>query len=106
LFLAWFALAASATASAQSFTVAPELWDRPRSGPAVMERATIQQAVGAWLALPDARIVVHHGPGQESFLQAEELRAWLIALAVEAQRVMLRNDLASSEPLRLEVIRD
>ncbi len=104
--LACFALAASAPAWAQSFTVAPELWDRPRSGPAVMERPAIQQAVGAWLALPGARMVVHHGPGQESFLQAEELRAWLISLAVEARRVMLRNDLAPSAPLRLEVIRD
>ena len=100
--LAWIAL----QAAAQTFVVPPELWDRPRSGPAVMERQPIGQAVGAWLAHPQTRLIVHHGAGQDSLLQAEELRAWLIALAIEAGRVTLRNDLKPAEPLQLEVIRD
>jgi len=91
---------------AQSFSVPVELWDRPRSGPAVMERLPVKQAVAAWLAQPAMRLIIHHGAGQDSLLQAEELRSWLIALAVEAGRMTLRSDLNSSEPLRLEVVRD
>jgi hypothetical protein len=91
-------------AGAQSFIAPPELWDRPRSGPVVMER--LGQAVGAWLAQPGARLVVRHGAGQEALIQAEELRGWLIALAVEAERVSLRNDLRQGEPLRIEVTSD
>jgi len=91
---------------AQSFSVPVELWDRPRSGPAVMERLPVKQAVAAWLAYPATRLIIHHGAGQDSLLQAEELRSWLIALAVEAGRMMLRSDLSSSESLRLEVIRE
>ena len=93
-------------ASAQTFAVPAELWDRPRSGGAVMERLALKQAATAWLAQPAARMLIHHGPGQEALLQAEELRSWLIALAVEADSIMLRNDLNASEPLRLEVLRD
>ena len=47
--------------------------------------------------------MVHHGPRQESLLLAEELRAWLVALALEPSRVMLQNDLKMDEPLRIEV---
>jgi hypothetical protein len=97
---------AAVQASAQSFVVPPELWDRPRSGASVMERPAVREAVGAWLASPAARLTIHHGPGQESSLQAEEMRAWLVALAIEAERVTLRGDLKDTEPLQLEVIRE
>ncbi len=95
---------AALCAAAQTYTVPLELWDRPRSGRAMLEQPAIRQAVNACLAQPGTRLVIHHGPGQESALQAEELRTWLAALAVEAGRIVLRNDLKPSEPLRLEVI--
>jgi hypothetical protein len=106
LLLAFIALGASAQACAQSFTVPAELWDRPRSGTAVMEPFAIRQAVIAWLARPGGRLTVHHGTSPESLVQAEELRAWLISLAIEADHVLLRNDLTPSELLRIEVTRD
>ena len=101
-----FAAMMPAMAAAQTFTVPPELWDRPRGGRAVLEQPAIRQAVNAWRAQPGARLVVRHGPGQESALAAEELRSWLAALAIEPARLSLRNDLKPSEPLRLEVVRD
>ena len=88
---------------AQSFTVPRELWDRPRTGRAVLEQPAIHGAVKAFLEHEGSRLVVHHGPRQESLLLAEELRAWLVALAVEPSRVMLQNDLKMDEPLRIEV---
>lgn len=94
---------AALSAAAQTYTVPLELWDRPRSGRAMLDEPAIRQAVNACLAQPGTRLVIHHGPGQESALQAEELRTWLAALAVEAGRIALRNDLKPSEPLRLEV---
>ena len=99
-------LAAVSAAVAQTFVVPPELWDRPRSGRAVLEQPAIRQAVNACLAQPDARLVVHHGAGQESLLAAEELRSWLTALALESERVSLRGGLKPSELLRLEVVRN
>jgi hypothetical protein len=102
---AGMALATFAVA-AQTYVVPPELWDRPRSGRAVLEQPAVRQAVSAWLALPGARLVVHHGSGQESLLAAEELRAWLAALALEPARISLRDGLKPNEPLRLEVVRE
>jgi hypothetical protein len=69
----------------------------------VLEQPAIQQAVNACLAQPGSRLIVRHAPGQESLLAAEELRSWLGALAVEPGRILLRNDLKTSEPLRLDI---
>jgi hypothetical protein len=43
-----------------------------------------------------------HGPRQDAQLLAEELRAWLVALAVEGARVRLRADPAATT-IRLEI---
>jgi hypothetical protein len=99
-------LFAALAAAAQTFVVPSELWDRPRSGRAVMEQPAVRQAVKACLAQPGARLVLRHGPGPESLLAAEELRGWLAALAIEPSRIELRNDLKASEPLQMEVTRD
>ncbi|MNC88727.1 hypothetical protein D3C83_45760 [compost metagenome] len=98
--------AAAVVGAAQTFVVPPELWDRPRSGRAVIDQPAVRQAVGACLAQPGSRLLIRHGVGQESLLAAEELRTWLEALAVEPALIALRNDLPPAEPLRLEVIRD
>ena len=99
------ALLAALAAAAQTFVVPPELWDRPRSAKAVLEQPAVRQAVEAWLAQPGARLLLRHGPGPESLHAAEELRAWLAALAIESARIELRNDLKASEPLQMEVTR-
>ena len=92
--------------SAQSFVVPPELWDRPRSSKAVLEQPAVRQAVNAWLAQPGSRLIVRHGPGQESLISAEDLRSWLVALAVEPARIELRGDLKPAEPLKIDVVRE
>ncbi len=96
-------LAALGAQAAEVVAVAPELWDRPRSGRAVIEQPAVRQAVNAYLAQPGVRLVIHHAARQESLLQAEELRAWLVALAVEAERIVLRAGLQPGESLKIEV---
>jgi len=88
-----------------TYPVPPELWDRPRSGQAMLEQPALRQAVNDCLAQPGASLLIHHAAGQEALLQAEELRAWLTALAVDATRVSLRSDLKSGEPLTIEVLK-
>src|SRR5262245_55684861 len=97
------ALAGAVECRAQSFVVPAELWDRPRSASAIMGPVAIRQAVNSWLARPGARIVVPHGANPESLVPAEEARAWLISLAIEAGHVTLRNDLTPADPLQIEV---
>lgn len=82
--------------------LSPELWDRPRSAGAVMAQPSVRQAIAAYQASASARIVIVHGSRQEALLQAEELRAWLVALAVDGSRLQLRGDPAAAT-LRLEV---
>jgi hypothetical protein len=96
--------AATAAPAADLFTVAPELWDRPRTARAVLEQPPIKQALELYLSRPGSRLVIHHGYGQEALLLAEELRAWLMALAVDGARISLVNDVKLNEPLKIEVL--
>jgi len=97
------ALAATAAHADDIFSVAPELWDRPRGARMVREQTAVAQAVRLALSRPAARLVIHHGFGQEPLLYAEELRAWLMALAVDGARISLVSDTKVNEALRIEV---
>ena len=105
--LAW-SLACAFAASAQAadvFTLPPELWDRPRSARAVLEQPAVKQAIALHLSQPGSRLVIHHGYGQDPLLQAEELRAWLMALAIDGARISLVNDVKAHESLNIEIVK-
>ena len=91
-------------AASQAQDIPAELWDRPRAASDIAAQDTIKRAVLATLAQPEAQLVIHHANAQEPLLQAEELRSWLAALAVDPRRIVLRSDLAAGSPLRIEVI--
>ena len=93
----------AASAAAQVFDVPPDLWDRPRTARAVLDHDGVKQAVGAALARPQAQIVIHHASGQEPLVQAEELRSWLAALAIDSRRVILRSDALTGAAMKIEV---
>jgi hypothetical protein len=80
-----------------------ELWDRPRSGRAVLSVPAVRKALAELVAAPDARVTIRHPPGNEALAQAEELRAWLVAHAIDADRIASRPDLSPRQPIRLEV---
>ena len=88
-------------AHAERVALPSDLWDSPRSGDLVVAVPVLKHGVELLLEHPDARMLIHHGKGDESALQAEELRAWLISLAVDGSRVELIAD--GSEGLSFEL---
>ena len=92
-----------AAAAGGSFELARELWDRPRTGGVILRDPAIRQAVALALAKPQSQIVIHHARNQELLLQAEELRSWFGALAIDPRRIALQADVAADAPLAIEV---
>lgn len=88
----------------QSFPLPAEFWEQPRSAQALLEQPALRSNVSAWLAKPGGTLVIHHSSGEDALLRAEELRAWLIALAVEATRIDVAGDLPGNGELRIELI--
>lgn len=95
---------AELTFSGRADSVPAEFWEQPRTGRVVLEQGALRQSVSAWLEKPDGKLLIHYGSGEESLLRAEELRAWLIALAVEAARIDLAGDLPGNDEVRIELI--
>ena len=77
---------------AQNFVLATDFWLAPRSAQTVRVQPQLQQALTAYLKTDQARLRLHHQKRDESIAQAEELRGWLIALGVEAERIELTDD--------------
>lgn len=85
-------LLSSGLVHAERIALPAELWDQPRSAAFVMAQPAVKDGVVELLAHPGARLLIHHGGSDESISQAEELRAWLIALAVDSKRIDLKTD--------------
>lgn len=98
-----FCAVAGAAHAADSFMLSHDLCDRPRSARAVLDEPAVKQALRQHLVQTGSRLVIHHGLGQESSLQAAELRLWLMALAIDGARISLGTDVKHNEPLRIEV---
>ena len=81
-----------------------ELWDRPRTGRALLAVPAVRDAMAALLARSEARLRIRHPAGVEGVLQAEELRTWLIAHAIEPGRLVLQAEPGARQPLQLEIV--
>ena len=77
---------------AETLTLPGEFWISPRSGQSVRAEPQLQQVFAAYLQSERVRLRLHHQKRDESTAQAEELRGWLIALGVEAERIELADD--------------
>lgn len=84
--------AGAASHGAELCTVAPELWDRPRSGRSVLALEAVKPCVLAFNGDSRSRLVIHHAPAPDPALMAEELRTWFTALALDADRLELAAD--------------
>ncbi|HCA26578.1 MAG TPA: hypothetical protein DEP05_02870 [Betaproteobacteria bacterium] len=92
-----------AAAHAEGTGIPPALWALPRTGRIMLAQPAVRQAVDGYLQHPNIYLIIHRAAGDESTAKAEELRSWLISLAVEPSRLSVIGDLAANQPLRIEI---
>jgi len=92
-----------AAPAGQMLAVPAELWEQPRTAQAVLAQPVLRQQVAALLSRSGALLAIHYGGGEEAQLRAEELRAWLIALAVNDEQIVLAGDLPGIGELQIEL---
>jgi hypothetical protein len=103
LFAVLFMLLMPVAAGAEVYAVPAQFWLSPRSGEIVRAEPMVAQAVQRFLVRPRARLVLHHAREDESMAHAEELRGWLIALGLEAQRIELAETGGVDRTVKIEV---
>ncbi|MDD5403130.1 MAG: hypothetical protein PHZ14_01170 [Sulfuricella sp.] len=103
LALVFLCLLSSGLAHAERTALPAELWDSPRSAALVVAQPVLQHSVAQLLAHPAARLLIHHDGSDDAMARAEELRAWLIALAIDSKRIELNTD-NDSRGLNLELV--
>jgi len=72
------------------FLLSAEEWSRPRSGEVLRELPTLQAAMGEFARHDSASLVIGYPGGEEGVIWVQELRSWLIALGVPAERIVVQ----------------
>lgn len=64
-------------------------WAKPRTAQELIRDPTLAPAIRMLVDLPQSRLEIHYPGGDEGSLWASELRGWLIALAIDPERIEL-----------------
>ena len=91
------AVLADALSTSDAFTLSADQWAKPRSGSALLQLQPVHDAVAAWLAQPDAHLVIRHAASDAGNLWAAELQDWLVALGVPADHIEKRASADQAE---------
>lgn len=70
-------------------TVTEEQWSRPRTGTMIISLQELNGLVKRLDRFPNRHLVLRHRTVDNGILWVEELRAWLIALGVSSDRIVL-----------------
>jgi len=81
-----------------------EFWAVPRSAEVVRDHPGVRAAVAALQRDPERRLVVRYPGGETGQLWAQELRAWLVALAIPSARIELQLGGSGDDQLVLTVL--
>lgn len=96
LLLASCFTSSAAWADPLSCTPGDDFWLGPRSGASVLANAALAPCVHAVLDDAHSRLVITYPDGDEAAVRANELRQWLIALALPAARIVLQQQPANT----------
>lgn len=105
LYLAVICLAGllSTVAHAETCVADDGFWLQPRSGLTVLNNPAIKPCVLALLADNKSKLSIIYNDTDESGISANELRQWLVALALPAERIILKKATSLSDPIRMEI---
>lgn len=81
----------SSFARADICPIADEIWLSPRTGMSVLNNTGIRTCVLSLLNDPKQQLIISYPNNDESAIDAAELRQWLLALALPAARIVLKN---------------
>ncbi|MDR3390746.1 MAG: hypothetical protein P4L77_03340 [Sulfuriferula sp.] len=93
-------------AHAETCVLDDAYWMQPRSGITALNETAIRPCVLALLADNKSRMQIIYNDTDESGIAADELRQWLVALALPAERIILKKATTLTDPIRLEIQHD
>lgn len=87
--------------AADSVQISADEWATPRSGERIVSMPGLAPLIHDYLQQTDARLVMSHPGGEQGSLWAEELRAWLVALGIDSEHVVLEPGSARADVITL-----
>lgn len=108
LLVLWLGLLAPATAFEpldEARILPRDLWPKARTGAIIRRLEPLRRTVEVYDSHPDARILVEYSVDSVGNAWAFELKEWLVAFGVEADRILLRPGTVDEYSLGLSVVK-
>lgn len=103
VFIAGCLIAHSPLAAADTYRLDADRWASPRSGAAIAQMEPVRRAVQELARTPGSMLQLRYPGDEAGELWGQELRAWLIALGIGAERIELAPAAAQAEAVELVV---
>ena len=103
LFVFVYFISGAVVAMDTSWTLSAEQWARPRSGATVAAMMPLAEVVAMLGSTEEGRLLIRHADDEAGGLWAYELRSWLVALGIPAQRIQLMTGGGSDATLELQI---
>ncbi len=78
-------------------------WSVPRNGGTVLAMPPLRETIAELTRRPETSLLLRYPGGEAGTLWAEELRAWLVALAVDPQRIELHRGSRTADTIELSL---
>lgn len=98
------AMLPSAALADEVWQVTLEEWSQPRAGEAMTHLPALREALHALLEVESGELLLRYPGGDRGVLWAHELRAWLIALGLESQRIAMQPGSVAADTIELNLI--
>ncbi len=99
--LLWLALPAMAD-PLPVCVLGDNFWQTPRSAQRILNDNTLRPCVEALLQSPTVSLIITTPDNDDASIEADELRQWLLALALPASRIQIQPE-KSTQNIQLEV---
>ncbi len=96
-------LASSVSSYAQVWALSADLWASPRTAERVSKMNSVRTMVQTWQKQPQRILDIYYPGGEEGIIWANELKDWLIALGIPAEKIQTHPGNDSEDQLTMSI---
>lgn len=92
-------------ADAQGMSLSSEAWELLRHGENMLKSQELNEIVNEWKSHADSKIELRYPGGEEGELWVEELKDWLVSLAIPSHKMTLMPGSDAKDVINISVIK-
>jgi hypothetical protein len=93
-------------AEQKAWVVTADQWQRPRHGERLVQFRGLADGMRYWIAHPGYKVLIRYPGGEVGQLWSQELKDWLVALGIPAERIQMAAGLKYGDRLYVYIMKN